>query len=204
MALSEHPRAVIVFDLGGVLYDFQGARLIAQASRLELEPEQVRESWVPLVRRFETGSGSEMEFASTVVLTYDLELDATAFIAAFRAAAVGFYDGALDLIGRLRERYMVLSLSNTNAVQWPVVLSGMGAEDPFHAHHPSHISGFHKPDPRAFQAIARDYDPTSRFYFFDDRAENVNAAAALGWHARHVRGVAAARGACVELGLLDR
>jgi HAD superfamily hydrolase (TIGR01509 family) len=145
-----------------------------------------------------------MEFAATVVRTYDLELDATAFVAAFRAAAVGFYDGALDLVGRLRERYTVLSLSNTNAVQWPVVLSGLGPEDPFNAHHPSHVSGFHKPDPRACQAIARDYAATSRFYFFDDRAENVNAAAALGWHARHVCGVAEARRACVELGLLDR
>jgi putative hydrolase of the HAD superfamily len=203
MMRCEPPPTVIVFDLGGVLYDFQGARLIVQSSRRPLALEEVRESWVPLVRRFETGACSELEFAASVVLTYDLGLDTAAFLAAFRSAAVGFYDGALDLVGQLRKRHTVLSLSNTNAVQWPVVLGGLGAEDPFHAHYPSHRSGFHKPDLRAFQAIAHDYDPTSRFYFFDDRAENVSAAAALGWHARHVRGVAEARGACVNLGLLD-
>jgi len=202
--MGKHSTEVLVFDLGGVLFDFQGARLILQASRRQLELEEVRESWVPLIRRFETGACSEAEFAAAVVHSYDLELDTAAFIAAFRAAAVGWYEGALSLIGQLGERYTVLSLSNTNAVQWPVVVAGIGASDPFHAHHPSHQSGFHKPDPRAFEVIARDYSRESRFYFFDDRVDNVNAAAALGWQARHVRGIGEARQACEELGLLPR
>ncbi len=122
-------QAVLVFDLGGVLYDFQGARLIAQASRRRLEQEEVRERWLPLVRRFETGHSSEAEFAADVVHTFDLELEPAAFVVAFRAAAVGFYGGALDLIGLLRERHTVLSLSNTNAVQWPVVLAGLAVAD---------------------------------------------------------------------------
>jgi putative hydrolase of the HAD superfamily len=201
---SKHLPSVLVFDMGGVLYDFQGARLIAQASRRRLEHEEVRESWVPLVRRFETGNTSEAEFAADVVRTYDLELEPSAFVLAFRAAAVGFYDGALRLVGRLRERHTVLSLSNTNAVQWPVVLEGLGTEDPFHAHHPSHLSGFHKPDLRAFEVIARDHGATSRYYFFDDRAENVAAAATIGWHTRRVRGVEEAHRACLEFGLLGR
>ena len=74
--LRKDPTAVLVFDLGGVLYDFQGARLILQASRRRLELEEVRESWIPLVRRFETGACTEAEFAAAVVLAYDLELDA--------------------------------------------------------------------------------------------------------------------------------
>jgi HAD superfamily hydrolase (TIGR01509 family) len=197
-------RLVLVFDLGGVLYDFQGARLIAQSSRRRFELEEVRASWVPLVRRFETGACSEAEFAAAVVHSYELELDPAAFVAAFRAAAVGFYDGALSLIAELREHYTVLSLSNTNAVQWPVVVAGLGASDPFHAHHPSHLSGFHKPDLRAFEVIEREYPADSRYCFFDDRIENVNAAAALGWQARHARGVEEARQACLQLGLLNR
>jgi FMN phosphatase YigB (HAD superfamily) len=96
----------------------------------------------------------------------------------------------------------MLSLSNTNAVQWPAVLAGLGAADPFHAHHPSHLSGFHKPDPRAFAAIAQQHAAPSRCYFFDDRAENVDAARRFGWQARRVRGIGETRQACAELGLL--
>jgi len=193
---------VLVFDLGGVLFDFQGAALIARHSRRPLLPEAVRQSWVPLVRSFETGACSEREFAQMAVETYALSLDPTSFLIAFREAAVGFYEGALALVSALGRRYRVVSLSNTNEVQWPAVLAELAGSDPFHAHHPSHLSGFHKPDPRAYQAVLREYAPDARFYFFDDRAENVATARALGWRAREVRGVAEARVACTEFGLL--
>jgi len=197
--------SVVVFDMGGVLYDFQGDRLIAQTSRRSRRwrSEEVQEIWVPLVRAFETGACSEVEFAALVVSRYDLKLDVPDFLRAFRAAAVGFYDGALELLRELEGEHRLVSLSNTNAVQWPEVLSGLGDEDPFHAHYPSHQSGFHKPDRGAFDAIARDHAPGTRFFFFDDRALNVAAAVALGWQGRRVRGVSEARQACVELGLLD-
>ncbi len=132
---------VVVFDMGGVLYDFQGDRLIASASRRSRRwrSEEVQEIWVPLVHRFETGACSEAEFASEVVSSYDLT---------------------------------------------------------------SHLSGFHKPDRRAFEAISAAHDPGTRFFFLDDRTLNVSAATGVGWHARRARGVAEARRACVELGLL--
>ena len=59
-----------------------------------------------------------------------------------------------------------------------------------------------QPDRRAFEAVARTHAGESRFFFFDDRARNVCAASELGWQARRVRGVAEARRACLELGLL--
>ncbi|HEY3256144.1 MAG TPA: hypothetical protein VGJ91_19425, partial [Polyangiaceae bacterium] len=73
---------------------------------------------------------------------------------------------------------------------------------PFHAHQPSHVSGFHKPDPRAFEAISAVLAPGAEVHFFDDRSENVNAATRFGWRARRVRGVAEARAACQMAGLL--
>jgi FMN phosphatase YigB (HAD superfamily) len=156
--------SVIVFDMGGVLYDFQGDRLIAESSRRarRWRREEVQDTWVPLVRGFETGACSEAEFAAEVVSTYDLNLDAAAFLRAFRAAAVGYYEGALELVRQTASRHRVVSLSNTNAVQWPEVLAGLGDSDPFHSHHPSHLSGFHKPDRRAFEALANAHDPRAR------------------------------------------
>ena len=196
--------SVLVFDMGGVLYDFQGARLIAETSRRarRWRSEEVQESWVPLVRAFETGASSEAEFAETVVQSYDLTLTPSEFSSRFREAAVGFFEGALALVHELRARHHLLSMSNTNPLQWPKVLTDLGAVDPFHGHHPSHVAGFHKPDPRAFAAVARTFAEGSECYFFDDRALNVAAATSAGWRARRVRGVVETRQACAELGLL--
>jgi glucose-1-phosphatase len=197
--------SVVVFDMGGVLYEFQGDRLIAEASRRSRRwrSEEVQRLWVPLVRGFETGRSSEHEFAEDVVRTYDLRLSGAEFLQAFRAAAVGYYVGALSLVEEVARLHRVVSLSNTNSVQWPEVLSGLREADPFHAHYPSHVSGFHKPDPRAFQVVASDHEAAARCYFLDDRADNVAAARTFGWQARRVRGVDEARRACLELGLLD-
>jgi HAD superfamily hydrolase (TIGR01509 family) len=196
--------SVVVFDMGGVLYDFQGNRLIARSSRRprRWRSEEVQAHWPRLAHGFETGLASEAEFAEAVVQRYDLMLAPSEFLAEFRDAAVGFYPNALDLVSELRERHRVLSLSNTNAAQWPKVLADIGPVDPFHAHHPSHLSGFHKPDPRAFEAISSALAPGAECHFFDDRSENVNAALEFGWRARRVRGVAEARTVCREAGLL--
>jgi glucose-1-phosphatase len=196
--------SVVVFDMGGVLFEFQGDRLISESSRRNRRwrSEEVQRIWVPLVHRFETGGCGEDEFAADVVRTYDLRLSSQAFLRAFRAAAVGYFAGALDLVREVARRHRIVSLSNTNSVQWPEVLAGLGEVDPFHAHYPSHVFGFHKPDPRAYQAVASAHDAEARFFFLDDRADNVAAASRLGWQARRVRGVDEARRACLELGLL--
>jgi HAD superfamily hydrolase (TIGR01509 family) len=196
--------SVVVFDMGGVLYDFQGARLIARTSRRarRWRSEEVQAHWPALSRAFETGLDSALSFAEAVVHGYELTLSPSEFLAEFRGAAVGFYEGALSLVAELRARHHLLSLSNTNPVQWPEVLAGLGPNDPFHAHHPSHLSGFHKPDPRAFQPVIEQFATGTVFHFFDDRRANVDAARSLGWRAECVRGVAEARAACQRAGLL--
>ena len=196
--------SVLVFDMGGVLYDFQGDRLIAETSRRarRWRSEEVQAVWVPLVHRFETGASSEVDFGASVVTAFDLTLDPAQFLTAFRAAAVGYLEGALELLRELAQRQRVLSLSNTNCVQWPKVLEDLGDQDPFHAHYPSHVSGFHKPDPRAYAAISGAHGADTRFCFFDDRAVNVAAARARGWDAHRTVGVAQLRQTCANLGLI--
>lgn len=195
---------VLVFDMGGVLYEFRGDQLIAETSlrRRRWRSEEVQRLWAPLVRDFETGSRSEASFATDVVRCFELSLSEAEFLRRFRCAASGFYESALELVRELAALHRLVSLSNTNAVQWPKVLADLGETDPFHAHHPSHVSGFHKPDSRAYRSLQATLPDGARCLFFDDRADNVSAAEALGWTARRVRGPAEARRACVELGLL--
>ncbi len=197
--------SVVVFDMGGVLFEFIGDQLIAQHSKRarRWRSEEVQKHWSALALPYETGAASEAEFAEAVLRTYDLRLSSLEFSRAFRAAALGYYEGALELVREIAARHRTVSLSNTNALQWPEVLAPLAKQDPFAAHYPSHLSGFHKPDPRAYRALASAHPPESVFYFLDDRAENVAVATSLGWRARCVRGVAAARSACQELGLLE-
>jgi glucose-1-phosphatase len=178
--------SVIVFDMGGVLYDFQGDRLIARTSRRarRWRSDEVQEHWPELALGFETGKASDIEFAEAVVKRYDLTLTSAEFLVEFRSAAIGFYDGALELVMDLRERHRVLSLSNTNPAQWSKVLADLGATDPFHSHHPSHVIGFHKPDLRAFHAVSAQIASAGTCHFFDDRADNVDAAQRFGWRAQ--------------------
>ncbi|GDY14383.1 hypothetical protein LBMAG53_32610 [Planctomycetota bacterium] len=188
---------VVVFDLGGVLYDFAvdedaHARLFATASGGVIDRTKRRLRFRPLFVRFETGGLSPSEFAGTVVRDLDLVLDPTAFLAAFRAMAAGWYPGALALVRETAARHTVVSLSNTNAVHWDKILGDLDGADPFHAHFPSHLSGHHKPDQGGFLTIAQAY-PGRNLVFLDDRTENVATASDLGWTARTVRGVDQAR-----------
>jgi len=75
--------SVVVFDMGGVLYDFQGDRLIARSSRRarRWRSEEVQALWPQLVRGFETGVSSEADFAETVIERYALSLQPLEFLA---------------------------------------------------------------------------------------------------------------------------
>ncbi len=194
--------AVVVFDLGGVLFDCRGDALIAEHSRRRLDREQVQATWIPLVRGHETGLVSAEDFASQVITEYDLDLRPEAFLAGFADAAAGFYDGALDLVADCAQQNTTASLSNIGSVQWPRVRAHLKAGDPFHAHHPSHEIGRHKPDPQAWAAVAGVHGAGRRYVFLDDRPENVASARAAGWEAHEVRGVAAARAALVASGII--
>ncbi|GDY14368.1 hypothetical protein LBMAG53_32460 [Planctomycetota bacterium] len=194
--------AVVVFDLGGVLYDFRGDALIAGHSRRRLDREQVQATWIPLVRGHESGQVSAEDFAALVIAEYDLTLTPEAFLVAFAEAAAGFYEGALDLVADCARRHTTASLSNIGCIQWTRVRAHLQPIDPFHAHHPSHEIGRHKPDPQAWAAVADVHGAGRRYLFLDDRPENVASARAAGWEAHQVRGVAAARAALVASGVL--
>jgi FMN phosphatase YigB (HAD superfamily) len=61
-----------------------------------------------------------------VIRSIAFDLSPSEFSSAFREAAVGFYEGALELLRKLSVRHRLLSFSNTNVVQWPNVLRDLG------------------------------------------------------------------------------
>lgn len=100
--------------------------------------------------------------------------------------------GVVDrLVGLGRVRTAVLS--NTNAAHWRRLAGGDGARADFPTPgkvqrlFASHLMGLAKPDPMIYAAFEKEagVEP-SEVLFFDDLAENIEAAAGRGWNASRV------------------
>ena len=91
------------------------------------------------------------------------------------------------LAARLRATHGVYLLSNVGELHWERLRSAYRIHEVGHDAIASYLTGFMKPDPAIYLEAERRFglDP-ARTVFIDDRAENVAAARARGWHAvRH-------------------
>ena len=88
----------------------------------------------------------------------------------------------------LRAEHHVACLSNTNSVHWARFPELAQLFDSMFL---SHLTGFVKPDPDAYNTVLKTLGvEPGDVYFFDDMRPNVNAAKAIGMNAFHVRGFA--------------
>jgi len=201
-------RSVAVFDLGGVLID-----------------------WNPryLYRKLFHGDEAAMEhFLATVCTTsWNLQQDAgrpfaeacaalkrehpaqTEFIDAWfhRQAEMvtGPIMGTVNILAELRARGVPLyALSNWSSETFPIARKRFEFLEWFQGILISGEVGLVKPDPRIFQLFLETHgvNPLQAVYV-DDLKHNADAAAAQGMHAIHFTGPAALRSELVNLGLLD-
>jgi putative hydrolase of the HAD superfamily len=115
------------------------------------------------------------------------------------AIMIDEYPGVGALIDDLhRAGITTACLSNTNEAHWAAILHRDG-EHPrpgeprypgvrrLRAHYASHLMGMTKPAPDIYRAFEKATGRRgSQILFFDDLAENVAAARALGWHAESI------------------
>ncbi|MEI6474077.1 MAG: HAD-IA family hydrolase [Planctomycetota bacterium] len=100
---------------------------------------------------------------------------------------LGDYSGMAQLMDRIHHAGMrTACLSNTNAHHWEQ-LDSSEAFRRIQVRHASHLMGLVKPDQRIYRAfeIATETTP-QEIVFFDDLAENIEAARACGWNAVHI------------------
>jgi len=151
----------------------------------------VRSRWIgsPSVQRYERGAISRQEFAAGVIRELDLPLAPDAFIAAFVSWARGPYPGATSLLRRLRGRYRIACLSNSNELHTPIHRRSL--EPLMDRCYFSDELGCVKPEQEAYQHAVRDLGVVpQRIAFFDDTPVNVEAARWVGLAAYEVEGVA--------------
>jgi putative hydrolase of the HAD superfamily len=196
---------LVLFDLGGVLIEVAGVRAMQELTGIGSEEELWRR-WLTCrwVRRFESGRCSETEFAAGVVADWQLDLTASAFLAAFQDWPTGPLPGAAELVAQTRASVTTGCFSNTNTLHWHEHIASWPLASLFDHRFLSFELGQLKPDVAAFAQVAGLLEvPAGRVLFLDDNALNVAGAAAAGFQATRASGVGEARQRLAEAGVLS-
>lgn len=189
--------SILLFDLGGVLVQWEGSDGLLELTEGRLSREDARKFWLhsPWVRRFEAGRCSGMDFASGAVEELGLAVSAEEFLARFTGWDRGPLPGAHSLLEELRPRFVLACLSNNNEIHWPRIRDEFGFGRLFDKRYLSHEIGLIKPEREIFDYVLRDLSrPAESILFLDDNPECVEAARAVGMRAELARGVEAVRG----------
>ena len=187
------PIQLVCFDLGRVLVricdTWNQACDVAKVPRPAVEPPPLaRAKLLELVSKIEVGEGGEGAInAFCRELSPHVGLTCEQVGTVWRNWTLGLYEGAAELVRDLRSAGVTTAcLSNTNVLHWRIM------NDPADPHYPalsalhhrfaSHAIGARKPDQRAYEHVERQTGvaPTA-ILFFDDVAENVEAARRRGW-----------------------
>lgn len=201
------PRTTVVFDLGGVLIDWDPRhlyrKLIANESEMELFLEEIcSRAW-----NLEQDRGRPWKEAIELLIRqHPTHADLiTAFHNRWPEMLGGPIQGTVDILRELRARatplYALTNWSNETFHH------AEGLYDFLNWFHGIVVSGRErivKPDPAIYRLLCQRYalDPTSLVYI-DDNPNNAAAASRLGMHGIHFTDPPALRRDLTSLGLLD-
>lgn len=194
------PTQLVVFDLGGVVVRIcrsiqeAGKRVGIDVADDDITPERRAERRA-IHHEYELGRMTCDEFFVAISRTTGGKYSPEQFRAMHEHWIIGEYDGIAELIDELHSLGVPTGiLSNTNQSHWAIMHNQrIGHPIRFTAPqmprypHASHILGLAKPDGAIYRALsAKTGFAPANIVFFDDLAENVQAAKAEGWHAHQI------------------
>jgi 2-haloacid dehalogenase len=200
-------RSTVVFDLGGVLIDWNPRHLYR---KLFAGDEAAMEHFLATVcthdwNRCQDAGRSFAEGARLLKSEYPEKAELIdAYGARFDEMIAGHIDGSLEILAELRNRDLPLyGLTNWSAETYAPARERFAFLSWFRGILVSGEVGVIKPDPRIFELLIERFaiDPHSAVYI-DDVEGNAAAARPFGIHAIHFTTPAALRQELVELGLL--
>lgn len=182
----------LLFDLGGVIMDIRKSRCVEAFTALGLDdpsayfgefsqqgPFMLLERADMTVDEFHEALRPHLSAGVT-----DAQIDQ-----AFCRFLIGIPEHRLSALRKLRKKYKIYLLSNTNPIMWDATIAeefrkeGMEREDYFDGIVTSFEAHSLKPESGIFEyAIAKFGLNPSETLFFDDSQANLNAAATLGFH----------------------
>ena len=179
--------SLLLFDLGGVLVRNVGFERLNALLPAALDVETLKSQLLasPSFRAFELGLSAPEDFAESFVSELNLTCSPKEFLAEFEGWPQGFYPGATELLAKLRARYKLACLSNSNSIHWKRF---NGFREHFDIALSSHILNLIKPDLNCFEkALECCGVKPEQVLFFDDAIANVKAARSCGIQALHVQ-----------------
>lgn len=188
----------IVFDLGGVVIniDFQ-LTFDAFARATNKSSEFVKEKFLEgkVFERYEVGAVSDKEFRIIVRELLETNLSDEAIDKAWNALLLDIPLERVELIRKLRNKYKVYLLSNTNKIHIDgvnkILYDTSGVEDLEHLFDKVYYSWkilLSKPSVESYQEVLRDAGLAGEeTLFLDDNLDNVEGARKAGIHALQVK-----------------
>lgn len=200
-----HKIEVLLFDLGGVLVDWDGTTPLVELTNGRLDREAARQFWLtsPWVGQHDLGACSVEQFARGALEELQLEMPLQDFINAYRGWVKGIYPGTQRLLEQLAPRFRLASLTNNNAEHFDRITQELELGTYFSQVFASHLIHMKKPDPEVYQYVtdALGVAP-EQIAFFDDNPECLIPAREIGWQCCHTVGLAQVEAALQQLGCI--
>jgi putative hydrolase of the HAD superfamily len=187
----------IIFDLGGVILNIDMLRTeeaLAELGVSNLRGHMENDSVLKVFQRYETGHLDDDSFLAALQSLSEKPVTAEAAAQAWNALLLDFPEARIELLKRLKKRYRVFLLSNTNAIhfrQFQKQLfdqAGHYLEELFEKTYYSHTLGLRKPDVAVFQHVVNENRlDASATLFVDDTEINMPGAVEAGLQVLHLK-----------------
>jgi 2-haloacid dehalogenase len=198
-------RPTVVFDLGGVLVDWDPRYLYRKLMPEEDVDEFLAEIGFTEWNHAQDSGGPWDEAVASLATAYPHRRELiAAYPARFLETLGGPIHDVVTILDELAERgTRLLALTNWSAQTFATARAVLTFLDRFEGVVVSGEEGLAKPDPRLFERLAGRYSLLpSHTVYVDDAAANVAAASALGFDAVHFRGATGLRADLAGRGLL--
>jgi glucose-1-phosphatase len=188
----------LIFDLGGVILDLSVDHTLQGFSKLSgINADKVKEIFVsaPEFELYEKGLIDDTAFRDFVRKVYNINSADELLDNSWNAMLRGIPVVKLELLKKLKEKYNVFLLSNTNnihlhhieQVMMPAITGERSLDAYFHKTYYSHRMGKRKPDAEIFEQVLDENQlHAHETLFLDDNALNVEGANAVNIKTVHV------------------
>lgn len=206
MPLRPNFADALLFDLGRVILDIDFTRVLkVWSDYARCSPDDIVSRFArgDVYMRHERGEISDDAFFAHLRDTLDIDLTPAQFLEGWNAIFVGEMPGIAELMAHASKRWQLYAFSNTNPAH-VAHFSQRHADllNHFRTVFLSSSIGLRKPDAEAYRHVISEIGmPAERIVFFDDLAENIEAARACGLQTVHVTSPTSVAEALKTLGL---